>query len=178
MIKIYIVRHGQTNWNEKGLMQGNTDITLNEIGLKQANKAKEDLKDIKFDICISSPLKRALETARIITDNRCKIILDDLLLERGMGDFEGKDYRLYKKYDFYNYEQNLSIYGVESIKALLNRTKIFLDKMKKEYQNKTVLIVSHAATIRSLHYNIIGYDKNTHFLDFKVENGECHKYEI
>lgn len=177
-MEIYMIRHGQTDFNKKGLMQGNSNIPLNEVGINQALKTKEALNGIKFDLCISSPLKRTLETAQIITDNKCKIIYDNLLLERGMGEFEGKDYHLYKNYDYYNYKENLSSHGVESIRNLLDRTKIFLDKIKNEHEDKTILIVSHAATIRSLHYNITGYDENTHFLDFKVENGECYKYEI
>lgn len=177
-MKIYIVRHGQTDWNVNGLMQGNTNIPLNETGIKQACDMKEKLKDVKFDLCISSPLERAKKTAEIIVDNKCNIIFDDLLLERGMGEFEGKLYTLYKNYDYYNLKENSSSHGVESIGTLLNRTRIFLDKIKKEHEGKTILIVSHAATIRSLHYNIVGYDENTHFLDFKVENGECHEYEI
>lgn len=58
-MKLYIVRHGQTDWNAKGIMQGNTDTTLNQIGRKQAERIREELKDIPIDICISSPLGRA-----------------------------------------------------------------------------------------------------------------------
>ena len=66
-MKIYIVRHGKTDWNVSGLIQGKTDIPLNKIGEKQAEIAKEKIED-KIDICFSSPLKRAIKTAQILSD--------------------------------------------------------------------------------------------------------------
>ena len=175
---MYMVRHGCTDWNDKGLMQGCTDISINNTGVKQANEAKEKLKDINFDICISSPLNRTLQTSKIIIEDKCEIICDDLLLERGMGNFEGKYHEQYAKLNYWDYDLNNDSNGVESVKNILSRTKKFLDKIKKQYPNKIILIVSHAATIRAIHYNIIGYDNKTNFLDFKPQTGEVYKYEI
>ena len=81
-MKIYTVRHGQTEWNKKGLYQGKTDVPLNEEGKKQAMLVKEKLKDKKIDLIISSPLKRAKETAEIISDGKIKIITDSLIVAR------------------------------------------------------------------------------------------------
>ena len=69
---IYVVRHGQTDWNLEGRFQGRIDIPLNEKGKSQAKKTKEKLEGIKFDKVFSSPLKRALETAKIITEKKKK----------------------------------------------------------------------------------------------------------
>ena len=77
---IYVVRHGQTDWNLEGRFQGRIDIPLNEKGKSQAKKTKEKLEGIKFDKVFSSPLKRALETAKIITDE--PIDIDDRIIER------------------------------------------------------------------------------------------------
>lgn len=177
-MKIYMVRHGRTDWNDKGIMQGISNISLNKTGEKQALLARQNLKDVNFDICISSPLERTKKTAEIIVGDKCDIIFDDLLLERGMGFLEGKPHELYKKYDYWNYKKNSSENKVESITMLLKRTKEFLDKIKKKYPNKTILIVSHAATIRALHFNIKGYDENTNFLSFNPENGAVYEYSI
>ena len=69
------------------------------------------------------------------------------------------------------------MYGVEPVRHILKRTLIFLNKLKeKDY--KTVLIVSHAATIRAINYNITGYDSNTNFLVFNPTHGEIYEYEI
>lgn len=177
-MKLYIVRHGRTDLNDNGIMQGSSNIALNESGIKQAYIVKEKLSHVKFDICISSPLKRTVETAKIIIDGKCNIIYDDLLFERNLGLLEGKPHEIYKKYEYWNYVKNESINSVEPIKELFKRTKIFIDKVKKEYKNKIVLIVSHSATIRAIHYNIVGYDENTDFLKFNVETGSVYEYEI
>ena len=85
---IYFVRHGQTEWNKIGRMQGRIDIELNSEGKEQANIVKEKLKGVKFDKVFSSPLKRAKETAQIICNQ--EIIFDDRLKERFNGELEGK----------------------------------------------------------------------------------------
>ncbi len=175
---IYVVRHGRTKWNERGIMQGLTDIDLDDVGIKQAYLAKEELIGVNFDVCFSSPLRRASKTAEIIVDNRCKIIYDDLLIERSMGTFEKKPYNLYKNSPYWDYNLNLSDNGVESIKHLFSRASEFLNKIKKQYNDKTVLVVSHGALIRALHYLIMGYDSKTDFLSFNVSNAKVYRYEI
>ena len=175
---IYMVRHGQTDYNKRRITQGKSNILLNEYGIKEACEAKGKLKDVNFDICISSPLKRTLQTAEIIINNKCKIITDDLLTERNMGDFEGKPYELYQKYDFWNLKINLNYNGVEPVKNVFLRSKEFLDKIKNKYKNKTILIVSHHAVLRALHYNIVGYNDDTNLLSFHPLNGKIYKYAI
>ena len=65
-MKIYVVRHGETDWNNNGIMQGNTDVLLNQTGIEQGLKVKKILENERIDICMSSPLKRAYDTAKII----------------------------------------------------------------------------------------------------------------
>ena len=86
-MNIYVVRHGQTDWNKENKLQGNTDIELNDNGRKQALDLKGELKNIDYDIIISSPLKRAIQTAELINNNK-PIIIEDNLRERSFGDFE------------------------------------------------------------------------------------------
>ena len=132
----------------------------------------------EMDICLSSPLKRARETANIITNNKLEIITDDLLVERDFGDYEGTKVTqelIDKNWDF---SLNDSSNNMESLKDLLLRIKIFLDKIKKEYQNKNILIVSHGCFIKCLHFNIIGYNENTDFLSYFPKNTTLYKYEI
>ena len=90
-MKVYIVRHGQTDWNVQHKAQGRSDIPLNETGRRQAEELRDKIKDIKFDAVYASPLKRARETAEIATDGEYKIVFDDRLMERSFGDFEGKE---------------------------------------------------------------------------------------
>ena len=90
---IYVVRHGETDWNNKKLIMGRRNEPLNEKGIRQAKETKEKLKDIDLDLIICSPLKRTKQTAAIINEDRLiKIILADDLQERSMGDLEEKTY--------------------------------------------------------------------------------------
>ena len=176
-MNIYMVRHGKTAMNEKGLIQGSSNTKLSELGINQANEAKKMLQDVKFDICISSPLERTIKTASIIVDNKCKIITDDRLLERIMGEFEGMPHDEYVKGNYWDLELNSGDKGVEPVKDLFKRANDFLSYLKTlNYEN--VLIVSHAAIIRAIHFCIIGYDSSTKFLDFYPKNGTVYKYKL
>ena len=67
-MKIYLVRHGETDWNKERKIQGQVDIPLNAFGIHLAEETAKGLRDIPFDICFSSPLGRAKDTARIILE--------------------------------------------------------------------------------------------------------------
>lgn len=177
-MKLVMVRHAKTDYNDNGLVQGMTDIPLNEEGIMQASRLKEKLKDIKFDLCFSSPLKRTLKTAKIIVGDDFPIITDELLIERNMGTYEGGSFKEYQKHDFWDRNKNYNINGVEPVRDIMKRTKIFLDNLKEKYPDKTILLVSHSATLRALHFNIVGYDNDTYFYSFKSENGEAYEYDI
>ena len=70
-MKIVIARHGETDWNAGNRLMGRIDVHLNENGRKQTEILKEELEDFDFDICFSSPLSRAKETAEIVCDGKC-----------------------------------------------------------------------------------------------------------
>ena len=124
-MKIYVIRHGRTAWNEKGLMQGRSNIGLSPDGKKESFEIKEKLSDVSFDICITSPLKRTIETANIVVNNKCKIVIDDLLIERDLGAFEGKKYDSYFVTCEWTYKNEATFSNVS--------TKIDGGFVKKEY---------------------------------------------
>lgn len=177
MNKLYIIRHGKTDWNNLRLMQGRVDIPLNEEGREDAVKLTSSINLSDIDICLSSPLKRARETAEIIVQNKLKIIYDDLLIERDFGDYEGCEVNFDLIQKQWDYNLNDKSGNIESIKECLNRAKVFLDKLKKDYPNKTILIISHGSFIKALHFNIIGYDENTDFLSFRPANTRVYEYD-
>ena len=135
---IYIVRHGQTDWNTEGKYQGQTDIELNLEGVIQAEILRKELKDIDFDIVFSSPLKRAYKTAQIIYQGN--IITDNRLMERFNGDLEGK----YKKHHIVDFnDPNETRFNIEPITAFRKRIVDFWDYVIKNHSIKNVLIVTH-----------------------------------
>ena len=177
-MKLYIVRHGQTDWNAKRVMQGNTDVPLNEVGIEQALRIQRELSNVHFNICISSPLKRAYKTASIICDDKIDIKTDVRLEERELGELEGKSVDLYNSKMYWDYSLNSSAQGVESIQDLFSRISSFYEDLKEKYDEETILIVAHGAVVRALHFVINGYNKNTSFLDFDVPNCKVFMYEI
>jgi len=177
-MKLYIIRHGQTESNRGNKLLGIIDESINDYGYKQIINVKENLKGIKFDVCFSSPFKRTLETASILCNEEIPIIIDDRLRERGFGILEGGSSNGKYTPDFWNFYINRNDYDVEPLKELFVRTKQFIDYLKQNYKDKCILVVSHAATIRALHYNITGFDENTDMLLFKVDNGQALEYNL
>ena len=155
-MKFYVVRHGQTDWNAKGRIQGKTDIELNEIGIEQARQLKALIKDYNIDLIISSPLKRARKTAEIINETvKCNIIFEDSLKERGYGIFEGMirkeiNDELINSDILNNYYINKEYKEIETIQSLCSRVWKLLDNLKPKYKDNNILLVTHGGTIRAI----------------------------
>ncbi|MBI2196766.1 histidine phosphatase family protein [Candidatus Daviesbacteria bacterium] len=154
---LYLIRHGQTDWNAKGLTQGQTDIPLNSEGIKQAQTLGESLKNIKFNAMFSSDLIRAKRTAEIIAlERKLAIKTTEALRERWYGEQEGKNEQLLQKY--YKAWATLSrkeraafkpFPDYETNEELISRLIIFLREIAVAYPGKTILIVSHGGIIRA-----------------------------
>ncbi len=152
-MRIYITRHGQTDYNKKRMMQGRSDIPLNEVGISQARDRRRSLGDIKFDAVYSSPLKRAVKTAEIIGGvSEDQIIKDERIIEANFGKYELRNY----------YTTGISMMAywtlpevfpapksVETIREMRERTASFLRELsKKDYE--TVLVACHGGIIRPI----------------------------
>ena len=93
-MKIYLVRHGETDWNQAGRLQGQTDIDLDAQGFAQAAEAAERLKEVPFEIAFCSPLIRARHTAEtIVGERKITLTTDERLRELNFGPWEGTDVR-------------------------------------------------------------------------------------
>ncbi len=158
---IYLIRHGETDYNKGRRLQGVTDIPLNARGIELAEKTAEGLRDIAFDRIYTSPLIRARKTAEIIRGSRdIEIIPTDGLKEISFGDYEGLTV-LPESYnipdpdfcDFFNApERYHTPPGGESIEALRQRTTSFIREIMSDPANegKTLLMASHGAAIRGM----------------------------
>lgn len=145
---VFFVRHGQTDWNLKKLLQGRDEIPLNETGLSQAEWVAEKVKSVcertalKFDKVVSSPLCRASVTARKIADaiGCADFSLDSRLIERDFGEISGKEYDMGAKYITGNDE---SVNGLEKVENVYMRMKSFV--MENATAGKKVIAVSHGS---------------------------------
>ena len=179
-MKLLLTRHGQTDWNVAGKVQGITDIELNETGKKQAEATGEKLLDYNIDIIISSPLKRAKKTAEIIRGNRnIPILLDEGLMERGFGEFEGKTREEFDFDEIWNYKLNKQYENAESIGELFERVQKFLNKVQEEYKDKTVLLVTHGGVIVSIRATLEGIPEEMEVLKgLGIDNCEVKEYHL
>jgi len=171
MKEIFLLRHGETEWNRLGLgqdLKSRNDTELNEIGIEQSELTGNYFRDYKlkegqFDLILCSPLKRTKKTAEIIAKkiniDHNKIIYMNELLER--------DKELYKKY---KYEPN------ENMRKRIN----FVIEYIKKINGKKILIVSHGGTIKTMVYMLSGikpianykYSRNCHITYFLYNNNQ------
>lgn len=164
-MKLYIIRHGQTDWNRARKLQGRTDIPLNERGRFVAELTREGLKDVAFDVAFTSPLSRAKETAELVLKGRdIPIVEDDRIIEVNFGAYEGEDFRLDNE-NLQNFflkpEAYYPVNGSESMESILQRTGDFLSELYKNptYQDSTILISTHGAALSGLLCNIKKWEK-------------------
>ena len=110
-MKLYIIRHGETSWNVQRRLQGASDTDLNENGITLAKRTGEALKEIPFDLCFTSPLKRAKMTAELILAGRNIPIYDDeRLREISFGEWEGRDSALLPAHMLDNFFHHTEVY--------------------------------------------------------------------
>lgn len=176
-MKITLVRHAETQNNTDNKMQGLQNNKLSKIGIMHAVELKNKVKDINYDICYMSPLARCVETAIIMIGDRVKTIPDNRLIERNLGNLEGKSYSEYNANLYWDYDKNCSDDGVEAIQDMFKRCGEFLDELKKkDYEN--VLIVSHSSPIRVLHTLITNKGDYSNIRDFDIPNCFIEELEV
>ena len=178
-MKIYTIRHGYTNMNKQHLYNGQIDEDINEYGIKGAEEAREQLKDIKFDIIYCSPMIRAKHTCEIININKVPVIFDDRLKERTLGNLDGKNLKeegITEK-EFYDYYFKTNIENFEDLPTLFERVHSFIDEIRQEKYDK-VLIVAHGGILRAIHYYFNEIPENGDLSNFKTANCEILEYDI
>ena len=144
-MKIYLVRHGETDWNQAGLLQGQTDIALNAQGLEQAREAAGRLKE--------GPAKRTGQTLK--RHRKIPLIGNERLKELNFGPWEGVDIRTIKdaaSQPFTNPGSYVPPEGAESFAQLYKRSGEFVDQvlLPLEGTYETVLVVAHGGVNRSI----------------------------
>lgn len=191
---VYFLRHGQTAWNAEKRMQGQTNVPLNDEGRRQARGAAACLPAI--GLCLTSPLQRARETARLALGGEGTPMMDEpLLIEQGYGVAEGRDQTV--AYDdpqdpLYDYGRAPQRYrppeGGESFEALCLRARVFLScrLLPLEGQYDTVLVSAHGAILCAIFRELLGTPMEDFWQNLlphggvrvmTVENGCCRLLE-
>lgn len=173
---ICLIRHGQTEWNKNSLIQGRKNIPLNETGINQAHETGKLLNTIdkSWDIFVSSPLSRAIDTANIIKKeigfDKDIIIIDDLI-EREFGSAEGEkiEPNIYARIEVDD------ILGMETRKELQSRTLNAVLNLANMYPGKKILVATHSHFIKGL---LTYLDSKYTFYDTKISNAALNYFIV
>ena len=179
-MNIYLLRHGETDWNIEKRFQGRRDIPMNANGVQQIERSAQVLASLipDVDVILSSPLVRAKKTAEIAADRlgyaKEDIVIEPMFIERGFGEAEGV-----ASEDLWNEEVIARYAGVESLDDLCERAKSALEKVTEQYAGKTVLVAAHGAILRAVLAAVLGRKNVYEVAKMKLESGCVHllKYE-
>lgn len=157
-MQLGFVRHGQTKWNLEGRLQGSTDIELNDTGRTQAVDAVAILGAGQWDAIVSSPLKRARETAQIIADGLGLPLGPsyDLLIERDYGEGEG----VIEAEALERWPDKVGG-GIESLESVVDRGLRAIEQIASDYPGQNVAVVCHGTIIRYTLSHFAGYKLDT-----------------
>lgn len=177
-MRLYIVRHGQTNYNLRHLCNDDprVDVHLTDVGKKQSQEVAKQLKDVEFVKVFISELPRTKQTAEIITQyHKLPFIVDKRINDRKTG-FEGKTTTEFEKglgIDLFNAKPP----GGESFQEEKQRVFAFLEELKQSKEKAPILIVTHHEIAKI----IVGYFKkleDREIWDLRVKNAEVLEFEI
>lgn len=175
-MNVYVARHGETNLNKEKRLQGRNGEPLNENGIKQAEQLAKKLENIKFDMVISSPQTRAIQTAEIITN--VKPIIDNRIDVFDLGEAD----RIKKEeVEMIGFLPNPTKYkGVESFENFVYRIKDFM-KSIEELENrdsKNILIVGHKCTVGGIDAYFNNFTNLKESMKNASSNGEFKVYNL
>ena len=177
-MNLYVVRHGQTIWNLEKRVQGITDIPLTEEGIKNAEELKDLVETLNIDVVISSPLKRARDTAKILIDSELPINTDDRIKERDWGMNEGALIDEVDRWDCWDVILNTKVQNIECIQDFMYRVSSFIEEIKEKYKDKNVLVVTHSAVIRVIHYMLGNIPEDGNLSRINIPNLRIIEYKI
>ena len=151
---IYIVRHGQTEQNLKKKLQGRSNHPLTDLGREQASAVGDAFRDagIVFDKVYTSPLDRAIETAKLVAGD-VPIECEDALIEMDYGPYEGTDlHDLPPEVEefFRDFAHNPAPEGMEQLPDVVARAGEFLERLKAEAVHRDILLSTHAIAMKGL----------------------------
>lgn len=174
--RVYLVRHGETEWNNSGRYQGHSDVALSSQGRRQAELLRERLRHISFDAVYSSDLLRARETAAIIAAvHGLNVKTDEAFREINFGAWEGLTYReivaaFPHEWESWRWDPaNVVIPGGESFRQVKERVWRAFRMMVEREKGHNLLLVAHGGSLRALICAVLGMDL-TAVWRFRLDN--------
>ena len=150
-MNLYVIRHGKTDWNLESRIQGKTNISLNEMGMNQAEEVRKKIEEKDIDLIIASPLDRTKQTAEIINKNMQVPI---------------------------KYHDNVAVENGEKIQEFFRRVFDCMSDIEKENKDKNVLIVTHGGVARAIDCYFNGIPEDNEDTGSMLSNCEVREYNL
>ena len=177
-MRLYVIRHGQTIVNVKELVNAWNQIGLNKVGRKEAYIASKEIKNLDIDLIFCSPLRRARQTCKIINKNGIKVIFDNRIIERNSRSMQFKKITKVDREEWYDTNKVTVYKNSEGFKSILERVGKFINHIKENYSDKTILIVTHGDVCKAI-YSYLNHLNDLNMISsFEQENCEIIKYDI
>lgn len=177
-MKIWVIRHGETNVNLENRINGLNDDDLNQKGISQAREAGEKLKETNYDFIISSPLTRTKHTAELLNVNNKNIIYDDRLVERDAGIFTKESLDMIDSDDWWNLNPKNDYANAEKVKQVLERIYDFIEEIKFKFKNNNIVIVTHGGISKAISCYFCGIPGDGNLEKYKHKNCDVHEFNL
>ena len=159
------VRHGETDYNREKRYAGSLDVPLNEAGKKDVSEAAPVIRSMMFEMALTSPLQRAIETAHILTGGSIEIVISPYAKERNYGILEGRAFSDVEQIrppihfikvggDYHSLDPP----HAETFEDLRTRAEAFYDDLISQYRGMRILVVSHGVFLQQFHGLLRGKD--------------------
>ncbi len=182
--RLYLIRHGETEENQRGILVGSTDVPLNDTGRSQSIDLAKLARTLPVDAIFASPLQRAVETAILAFGKEARIVTDSSLREFHFGEWEGLHFTdISKRYPelwqtwIHDWEHT-NIPEAEAFAAFVQRVLSFSTNILRNHQGQNLAIVSHGGWIRALLGHYFSGSAGTGYWKFKVENATITEVEF
>lgn len=176
LTKLFLIRHGQSEWNKLNMIQGQQDISLTDLGKKQALSLGNRLINQDIDIIYTSDLSRAYTTAKIISDVIKKPLISSRdIREINFGPWEGLSIQeIREKYEdeysiWLKEPHKLNIHGAETLSTLRDRATKYVESIANENKGKNIAIVSHGALLKTLILGLLDIELS-HYKNISLNN--------
>jgi broad specificity phosphatase PhoE len=183
--RIYLIRHGETDWNRHGLYQGTSDTALNAAGREQAHSLAESLRAVRFDAAYTSPLRRARDTATAVLEGRGEIPLTALpeLRELSYGLWQGRGSHARARcspgleWRWREDPWSIRFPGGEALAEVCRRAAAALDRIRAAHPGENILVSGHGHLNRVLLIHAMGWPRER-FWEIEQRNGCCYVLEL
>ena len=177
-MKIYVVRHGQTDVNVNNQINSWNDDDLNETGVMEAKELSNEIQKIDYDFIICSPLTRTKHTANIINIRNKDILFDERIIERNAGKLTKTSLNNIDRDDWWNIKPKYDYLDSETVIQVVSRVTNFINDIKEKYSNQNIILVTHGGISKAIHAYFNGIPQNGSLQQYKCKNCEIKTYEL